>query len=101
VNSLHAVRYGDWKMYFPHRYRTLNGRKGRNDGSPIKYQYVNLEKMELYNLVEDPSETKNVFEQHPEIAKKIEKLADIKRKEIGDDLTKVKGTENRPVGMID
>ncbi|MBT6198578.1 MAG: sulfatase, partial [Pelagibacteraceae bacterium] len=26
VNSLHAVRYGDWKMYFPHRYRTLNGR---------------------------------------------------------------------------
>ena len=101
VNSLHAVRYGDWKMYFPHRYRTLNGRKGRNDGSPIKYQYVNLEKMELYNLVEDPSETKNVFDQHPEIAKKIEKLADIKRDEIGDDLTKVKGTENRPVGMID
>ncbi|MBT3442378.1 MAG: sulfatase, partial [Flavobacteriaceae bacterium] len=34
VNSLHAVRYGDWKMYFPHRYRTLNGRKGRNDGIP-------------------------------------------------------------------
>lgn len=101
VNSLHAVRYGDWKMYFPHRYRTLNGRKGRNDGSPIKYQYVNLEKMELYNLVEDPSETKNIFDQHPEIAKKIEKLADIKRNEIGDDLTKVKGTENRPVGMID
>ena len=101
VNSLHAVRYGDWKMYFPHRYRTLNGRKGRNDGSPIKYQYVNLEKMELYNLVEDPSETKNIFDQHPEIAKKIEKLADIKRDEIGDDLTKVKGTENRPVGMID
>ena len=101
VNSLHAVRYGDWKMYFPHRYRTLNGRKGRNDGSPIKYQYVNLEKMELYNLVEDPSETKNIFDQQPEIAKKIEKLADIKRNEIGDDLTKVKGTENRPVGMID
>ena len=101
VNSLHAVRYGDWKMYFPHRYRTLNGRKGRNDGSPIKYQYVNLEKMELYNLVEDPSETKNIFDQQPEIAKKIEKLADIKRDEIGDDLTKVKGTENRPVGMID
>jgi hypothetical protein len=52
-------------------------------------------------LVEDPSETKNIFDQHPEIAKKIEKLADIKRNEIGDDLTKVKGTENRPVGMID
>jgi len=35
------------------------------------------------------------------IVNKIEKLADIKRKEIGDDLTKVKGMENRPVGMID
>ena len=88
-------------MYFPHRYRTLSGREGRNDGTPIKYQYVNLEMMELYNLVEDPSETKNLFEQYPEIVNKIKKLADIKRKEIGDDLTKVKGMENRPVGMID
>jgi arylsulfatase len=88
-------------MYFPHRYRTLSGREGRNDGTPIKYEYVNLENMELYNLVEDPSETKNVIEQYSEIAKIIEKLADIKRNEIGDDLTKVQGTENRPVGMID
>ena len=101
VNSLHAVRYGDWKMYFPHRYRTLNGRKGRNDGIPIKYEYVDLEQKELYDLAKDPSETKNIYEEFPEIAKKIEKLADIKRNEIGDDLTKVKGTENRPVGMID
>ena len=37
-NSLHAVRYGDYKMYFPHRYRTLNGKKGRDDGQPIKYE---------------------------------------------------------------
>lgn len=101
VNSLHAVRYGDWKMYFPHRYRTLNGRKGRNDGIPIKYEYVDLEQKELYDLAKDPSETKNLYQEFPEIAKKIEKLADIKRNEIGDDLTKVKGTENRPVGMID
>ena len=101
VNSLHAVRYGDWKMYFPHRYRTLNGRKGRNDGIPIKYEYEDLEQKELYDLAKDPSETKNLYQEFPEIAKKIEKLADIKRNEIGDDLTKVKGTENRPVGMID
>ena len=101
VNSLHAVRYGYWKMYFPHRYRTLNGRKGRNDGRPIKYEYVNLEQKELYNLAQDPSETNNIYEEFSEIAKIIEKLADIKRNEIGDDLTKVNGTENRPVGMID
>ena len=101
VNSLHAVRYGDWKMYFPHRYRTLSGREGRDDGIPIKYEYVNLETTELYNLIDDPSETKNIYNEFPEIAKKIEILADIKRKEIGDDLTKVNGTENRSIGMID
>ena len=101
VNSLHAVRYGDWKMYFPHRYRTLNGRKGRNDGTPIKYEYVDLEQKELYDLAKDPSETKNLYQEFPEVAKKIEALADIKRSEIGDDLTKIIGTENRPVGIID
>ena len=101
VNSLHAVRYGDWKMYFPHRYRTLSGREGRDDGIPIKYEYVNLETTELYNLIDNPSETKNIYNEFPEIAKKIEILADIKRKEIGDDLTNVNGTENRPIGMID
>ena len=88
-------------MYFPHRYRTLNGRKGRNDGTPIKYEYVDLEQKELYDLAKDPSETKNLYQEFPEVAKKIEALADIKRSEIGDDLTKIIGTENRPVGIID
>jgi arylsulfatase len=101
VNSLHAVRYGDWKMYFPHRYRTLKGRKGRNDGIPIKYEYVDLEQKELYDLAKDPSETKNLYQEFPEVANKIEALADIKRSEIGDDLTKIVGIENRPVGIIE
>jgi len=100
-NSLHGVRYGDYKMYFPHRYRTLNGRTGRDDGSPIKYEYVNLIENELYNLKTDPSETINIINENPELAKKIIALADIKRKEIGDDLTNVIGLENREVGMID
>ena len=100
-NSLHGVRHGDYKMYFPHRYRTLNGRTGRDDGSPIKYEYVNLLENELYNLKTDPSETINIINEFPVIAKKIIALADSKRKEIGDDLTNVIGIENREVGMID
>lgn len=100
-NSLHGVRYGDYKMYFPHRYRTLNGRKGRNDGTPIKYEYVDLLENELYNLKTDPSETKNIINEFPGIVKKIIALADNKRKEIGDDLTNVIGLENREIGMID
>ena len=101
LNSLHGVRYGDWKMYFPHRYRTLNGKEGRDDGKPIKYQYVNLEKTELYNLKEDPSEKNNVHDQFPEIVRKINLLADEKRDEIGDDLTGKIGSENRPIGKIE
>ena len=101
LNSLHGVRYGDWKMYFPHRYRTLNGKEGRDDGKPIKYQYVNLEKTELYNLKEDPSEKNNVYDQFPEIVRKINLLADEKRDEIGDDLTGKIGSENRSIGKIE
>ena len=100
TNSLHGVRYGDWKMYFPHRYRTLNGRQGRNDGTPIKYQYIDLKEIELYNLIEDPSETNNVYDKFPEIVKKIELLAEIKRSELGDDLTNRIGSENRLIGTV-
>ncbi len=101
VNSLHGVRYGDWKMYFPHRYRTLNGKEGRDDGKPIKYEYVDLEEIELYNLKEDPSETKNVYNQFPNIANKVKALAEIKRREIGDDLKDIIGSENRPIGKTE
>ena len=100
-NSLHAIRYGDYKMYFPHRYRTLNGKKGRDDGQPIKYEYVNLLSEELYNLKTDPSEIKNIINDFPDLAKKITTLANNKRKELGDDLTNVLGSEIREVGKID
>jgi arylsulfatase len=101
TNSLHGVRYGDWKMYFPHRYRTLNGRIGKDDGQPIKYEYIDLKEMELYNLNDDPGETTNLYANHPEIVKKIKLLADKKRKEIGDDLKGITGLENRPIGTAD
>ena len=37
TNELHAVRHKNWKLYLPHTYRSLNGRKGRNDGYPVPY----------------------------------------------------------------
>ena len=100
-NSLHAVRYGDYKMYFPHRYRTLNGRVGRDDGVPIKYEYLDLKQNELYNLKTDPSESTNIIEDFPDIVKQIQHLANKKRQEIGDDLFGITGNEIREVGLID
>ncbi|MFL2638698.1 MAG: sulfatase [Flavobacteriaceae bacterium] len=99
-NSLHSVRYGDWKMYYPHRYRTLNGKAPRNDGMPIKYDYLDLKSPELYNLKNDPSEKVDVYNNFPEIVSKINLLAKKKRKELGDDLTGIVGDENRPVGTL-
>ncbi len=101
-NELHAVMSGDgrWKLYFPHRYRTLNGREGTNDGIPIDYEYVSLEQMELYDLSNDISETSNVFSQHPAIVEQLQEYAESIRVELGDELTDREGTGNRPVGTL-
>ncbi len=56
---------------------------------------------ELYNLKTDPSEIKNIINDFPDLAKKITTLANNKRKELGDDLTNVLGSEIREVGKID
>ncbi|WPP52686.1 sulfatase family protein [Catalinimonas niigatensis] len=101
VNELHGVRYGDWKLYFPHTYRSLNGRKGRNDGLPVDYEQLSFDQIELYNLREDISETNNVAAEHPEIVEKIKTLADEMRQELGDKLTGTEGTEVRPAASVE
>ncbi len=100
-NELHGVRYGDKKMYFPHRYRTMSGRPGGKDGYPGKYDYVNLEQSELYDLSEDISETQNISDADPEIIKKINALADSIRLELGDKLSGISGSGSREVGRVD
>ncbi|MEK9604089.1 MAG: sulfatase [Flavobacteriaceae bacterium] len=99
-NELHGVRYKDWKLYFPHTYRTLNGRPGGQDGYPVKYEMNAVEQIELYNLKDDIGETTNVAAQNPVIVETIKSIADEMRKELGDKLYGIEGTENRPVGRI-
>lgn len=101
VNELHAVRYQNWKMYFPHSYRTLKGRAGGTDGMPVPYEQDILQEIELYDLAQDISESQNVAAQHPDIIEKISQLADKKREELGDNLLGIKGTDNRAAGFID
>lgn len=100
VNELHGIRYKNWKLYFPHRYRTLNGKKGGTNGLPVKYEYNNIDKIELYDLSNDISETKNVAAENPEVLKKIQSLGDQMRIELGDKLTKKIGKGNRQAGKI-
>jgi len=101
VNELHGVRYKDWKLYFPHTYRTLNGRPGGEGGLPVPYEQDTLRAIELYDLSTDISETTNVADQYPAVVDTITALADAMRQRLGDRLTGVEGSENRPVGKLE
>jgi len=101
VNELHGIRYGKWKMYFPHKYRTLNGREGGKGGLPVEYDYNTIDEIELYNLAEDISETTNVAAANPEVIAKIQLLGDSIRSELGDALENKSGTGNRVVGKVE
>ncbi len=101
-NEMHGVRYNKWKLYFPHTYRSLNGRMGGQDGNKIEYNHDNkVKKIELYDLTTDISETLDVADQHPDIVKKIKSLADNMRKELGDKLYGIEGSGNRQAGKLD
>jgi arylsulfatase A len=82
-DDLQAVRCGEWKLHFPHAYRTLNGRPGGRDGIPAKYEQAKTE-LALYNLRRDREEQHNVADEHPEIVEKLKTLAERKIAEIGD-----------------
>ena len=95
VNELHSIRMNEWKIQFSRTYRSLNGREGGKNGIPVKYDMNVIENNELYNLKDDPEEKINVYDKFPEIAKKMEKLADEARIKLGDNLLGVRGKENR------
>ena len=88
-NELQAVLSSDgrWKLYLPHKYRSLEGQEGRDDGIPIKYNYNMEVGLELYDLENDISETMDVADQYPEIVTQLSALADSCRAELGDALT--------------
>ena len=101
TNELHAVRHKNWKLYVPHTYRSLNGRKGTNDGFPVPYEMNKIETAALFDLESDPSEKNDVAQENAVLVAKISKIADSVRAVLGDRLTGVKGNEVRPVGRIE
>ncbi len=101
VNELQAVMMDNWKLILPQRYRTLNNREGGKDGLPVDYEYIELEQPELYNLSEDPSETKNVAEENPQKLSELMELANRMREKLGDRRVEIEGLENREPGRIE
>ena len=118
-SELQAVRSGDWKLHFPHPYITVDGEPG-HDGKPARFGQMKPKAitqsgiegiasrhgyrvetigLSLFNLKNDPGESRDMAKEHPEIMARLQKLAEPMRKELGDDLMKLKGAENRPLGM--
>ena len=83
MDELHAVRSGFWKLVFklPHK--------------------PNFEKAKLYNLDNDIGEEHDIADEHQEIVKRLEGLADECRNDLGDAATEVKGKNVRPLGWVD
>ncbi|MDA1313514.1 MAG: arylsulfatase [Acidobacteria bacterium] len=66
VDGMFAIRDGDWKLVLG------NGSGGREKpaGAPFQKPY------QLFDLSADPSEHRNVIEEHPEIAVRLEQAVD-------------------------
>ncbi|MFN9719245.1 MAG: sulfatase [Planctomycetota bacterium] len=95
--ELQAIRRGNWKLHFPHEYRTLNGRPGGTDGIPAKYDVATLESA-LFDLETDPGESSNVVREHPDVVAELKRLAEKARAELGD--RERQGAGVRSVGKL-
>lgn len=99
-NDLEAVRIGQWKLVFPHQYRSYEGVLPRDNGFAGRYNSRTVDSLELYDLRRDPGERYNVIKQYPEIVKRLEALADEARKDLGDNLRDQPGENRRSIGKI-
>jgi hypothetical protein len=97
--ELRAVRDQRWKLYFPHRSNTLAGRPGGRDGTPVRYEQIEVGRW-LFDLQNDIGETTDVAAAHPEIVTRLEQHAETARATLGDTLTGRQGNSVRPAGQL-
>jgi arylsulfatase A-like enzyme len=117
--ELQAVRSGPWKLHFAHTYLTVAAEPGRGgkpsnwgklapksitqsgvEGIASRHGY-RIERLELslFNLNDDPGETRNLAAAHPEIVQRLSRATETIRRELGDSLQQTTGSEIRPAGL--
>ncbi len=84
--TIEAIRYGDYKLFFHKR----SAQTGQDE-----------QVYELYNLVEDISESKNLYSQHPEIVAEITNCYNEYQCRLGNHANRVDGNEVRAVGAVE
>ena len=97
--ELRGVRDRQWKLVFPHQYRSLDGKPGGRDGNPVPYKQLKT-KEALYDLKSDVGEHHDVSADHPDIVAKFEAEGEKARLALGDKLMGRKGSEVRPAGKF-
>lgn len=97
--QLCGVREGDWKLMFPHTYRSYKGVEPGKDGFPGPYAQGQTG-LELYNLESDISETTDVSAEYPDIVERLKKIGEKARDDLGDTITGQKGRGIREPGRI-
>lgn len=101
ANDLEAVTDGNFKLVFPHNYRTYENNPAGMDGKPGKVdEFHPLKERLLFDLRRDPGERYNVIEHYPDELAKLEKMALDAREDLGDNLTNIKGKGVRQVGKL-
>ena len=88
MDQLQAVRSGPWKLFV-----ALEAKK-RNWGKP-----EGKSEEKLFQLVNDIHEDHNVAEQHPDVVRRLRRLAEQARAELGDEARA--GTGQRPAGWVE
>ena len=99
-NELQSVTDGRWKLIFPHTYRSAVGIPRATGGIPSNYRPTKLEQAELFDTVGDIGETTDRAADHPEIVASLTKFANEMRSELGDSLTRTKGSANREPARV-
>ena len=95
--QLQAIRMGNWKLHFPHGYRTMAGRPGGTGGIPTRYSQAKIG-LALFDMEKDIGETTDVKAKHPDIVKQLQALGDKMRNELGDNGRTGSGV--RPPGQL-
>lgn len=98
VNDLEAVTDGTFKLVLPHKHRTYEPFEPGNNGAPGTTGVGEVRKSQLYDLRRDPGERYDLISQYPKEAAKLLEIANKARHELGDNLTRNKGTERRLPG---
>jgi len=102
-NTLEAARVGDWKLHVAKPRVSRETEEGVKEPTEIPKPEIDddIAVTELYNLREDPSESLNLYHEHPDVVAMISERIESCREELGDAFTGTVGKNVRPIGKVD